>query len=301
MSFVPWLKEALEMKSDASNSQWRKLQATAMAGNSVQSGMAQPGFRRPIQILAGVLALGIVLLSGAAIYAPGTVHSWFFFIAQNGLRQQWVFGSGCNSSSRPISVTYDTDDPSNGNITYGNLIKSVHDEWNQDGGANVNILTDITTNGANITYFAMDANSVNAFLRNPTAGVIRVVWDADGAVLRNLGVDPDSVLGIGVPLAIDNSRPNEVCSGLMILNGELIGSLSALQQQQYYRYTLLHELGHVLGFAHSVAGDNIDSAGVVASTSDFVPVMHPFAPNPPSVSKTLTDDEKAGLITVYGQ
>ncbi|HBS05187.1 MAG TPA: hypothetical protein DEA96_09495 [Leptospiraceae bacterium] len=243
----------------------------------------------------------LFLTSLFALFNPASARAWFFFIAQNGLRQQWVFGSGCNSSSRPITVTYDTDDPSNGNIVYGNLVKSVHDEWNQDSGSNVNIMTDITTNGANITYFAMNVNSVNAYLQNPTPGLIRVVYDADGAVLRNLGVDPDNVLGIGVPLAIDSSRPNEICSGIMILNGHLLDSLGSTQKQQYYRYTLLHELGHVLGFAHSIAGDNIQSTGVQASTSDFVPVMHPFAPNPPSVTKTLTDDEKAGLITVYGQ
>lgn len=253
-----------------------------------------------------ILFAGVVFLAGISFFAilsPSTVKAWFFFIAQNGMRQQWVFGSGCNSSSRPITVTYDSDDPSNGDIIYGNLIKSVHDEWNQDSGANVNILTDITTNGANITYFTMDVSAVNSFLRNPTPGIIRVVYDDNGSVLQSLGIDPDSgVLGIGVPLAIDSSRPNEICSGLMILNGKSFNSMTAANKEKYYHYTLLHELGHVLGFAHSVAGNNLDSSGVEATTG-FIPVMHPFAPSPSQLStpKTLTDDEKAGLITVYGQ
>ena len=252
------------------------------------------------------LALVVVALTTIAatliLFGPLNGQAWFFFIAKNGMRQQWVFNSGCNPNSRPITVTYDTDDPSNGSATYGALVKQVHDEWNQDGGLNINIMTDITTAGANITYYQMDVNAVNAYLQNPQPGVIRVVWDADGAVLQNLGVDPENVLGIGVPLAIDNNRPNEICSGLMILNGQLIGSLaSPTSRQQYYRYTLMHELGHVLGFAHSVAGSNSSSGLVQASTQDYIPVMHPFAPSPPSLTKPLTDDEKAGLITVYGQ
>ena len=262
-------------------------------GNQAQ-GTGLPRMRR--WLLAG--GMGGLALAGifALVSWPSSGHAWFFFIAKNGLRQQWVFSSGCNPSARPIKVTYDTDDPSNGSITYWKIIKGIHDEWNQQSASPLNLMTQITTNGANIEYQEMSVSAVNAYLQNPVAGTIRVVYDSNGDVLRNLGIDPQNILGIGLPLAMDSNRPNEICSGLMILNGSLLNNLGPV----YYRYTLLHELGHVLGFAHSIAGDN-GSAGLVdASTSDYIPVMHPFAPNPPSLSKTLTDDEKAGLNSVYG-
>lgn len=247
-----------------------------------------------------------VALAGTVVALIGPIpgNAWFFFIAKNGMRQQWVFNSGCNPNSRPITVTYDTDDPSNGNPLYGDEVQEVHNEWNQDGGLNLNLMTDINVPGTDIIYKTMDVNAVNSYLQNPEPGVIRVVWDADGAVLQNLGVDPENVLGIGVPLAIDNNRPNEVCSGLMILNGFLINQ--TVSPRGYYRFTLLHELGHVLGFAHSIAGKN-DGSGLVNATEtvseSYVPVMHPFSPSSSIIlmNKVLTDDEKAGLITVYGQ
>ncbi|MCB1303123.1 MAG: hypothetical protein KDK37_02545, partial [Leptospiraceae bacterium] len=234
---------------------------------------------------------------------PSIGKAWFFFIAKNGQRQQWVFGQGCNSSSRPITVTYDTDDPSNGggasNTLYKNSIQQVHNEWNQDPSLNLNLINDINTVSTDITYFEMTPSSVNSFLSNPTPGVIRVVWDSDASILTNLGVDKEAVLGVGLPLAIDSSRPNEICSGILILNGWLINTAGG-NAQKFYRYTLMHEIGHVFGFAHSIAGDN-GTGALVDASSDYVPVMHPFVPDPLSLTKTLTDDEKAGLITVYGQ
>lgn len=255
--------------------------------------------------LRGLLGLFAFALIMTAVFAwPSKGEAWFFFIAKNGQRQQWVFGQGCNSSSRPITVTYDTDDPSNGgtatNTLYKNSIQHVHNEWNQDPSLNLNLINDINTVSTDITYFQMTLSSVNSFLSNPTPGVIRVVWDSDASILTNLGVDKEAVLGVGLPLAIDSSRPNEICSGILILNGWLINTAGG-NARNYYQYTLMHEIGHVFGYAHSITGDNGTGAVVTASSSDYVPVMHPFAPSPPSLTKTLTDDEKAGLITVYGQ
>ena len=251
--------------------------------------------------LHGLLGLFAFALLLAALFAwPSIGKAWFFFIAKNGQRQQWVFGQGCNSSSRPITVTYDIDDPSKTSpTTFGDSVKYVHDQWNQAGSLDLNLVPTITTPATDITYFEMTPSSVNSFLSNPTPGVIRVVWDSDASILTNLGVDKEAVLGVGLPLAIDSSRPNEICSGILILNGWLINTAGG-NAQKFYRYTLMHEIGHVFGFAHSIAGDN-GTGALVDASSDYVPVMHPFAPNPPSLKKVLTDDEKAGLITVYGQ
>lgn len=226
------------------------------------------------------------------------LFAWYYFTASNGQRQQWVFGSSCNSGSRPITMIYDSDIQSLA-AGYQTAITTVMNQWNAPAGTNL-LCPTATCSPTIATYQqTMTASAVNNFLNNPTANQIWMVWDTDGTVLRAVGVDPNSsVLGIGVGLNPNSSRPQDLCSGILILNAPLILSLATPTVR--FQQVVLHEIGHVIGLAHSIAGNNMgtvtaQSAG--CSGSACLPVMFPFLfTNSPT---TLNPDDSAGVRSIY--
>ena len=72
------------------------------------------------------LAVLIIL----AVLLPAPAFAWYYFTARNGLRTQWIFGSSCNSGSRPIVMFYDSDLPA-AYFTAGGL---AIDDWNTAAG-----------------------------------------------------------------------------------------------------------------------------------------------------------------------
>ncbi|HMU85693.1 MAG TPA: hypothetical protein PKE49_16750 [Leptospiraceae bacterium] len=234
-----------------------------------------------------------VLIVLVLFFALSPLGAWYYFTAGNGSRMQWVFGSSCNSGSRPITMIYDSDIQSLG-VGYTTAVATVMTQWNAPGGSLV--CPAATCDPTNATYQrTMTAAAVAAFLANPTPNQIWVVWDSDGSVLSANGVDPNgTILGVGQPINLSPSRPQDICSGILFLNGKLI-SASASPTLVFQR-VLLHELGHVLGFAHSIAGNN--NGTVTAATGPNLPAMFPFLyTNSPT---TLSPDDTAGVRAVYG-
>lgn len=230
-----------------------------------------------------------VLIVLVLFFALSPLGAWYYFTAGNGSRMQWVFGSSCNSGSRPITMIYESDIQALG-VGYTTAVATVMTQWNAPGGSLV--CPAATCDPTNATYQrTMNRTAVAAFLANPTPNQIWVVWDSDGSVLSANGIDPTgSILGVGQPLNLSASRPQDICSGILFLNGTNIGSSIVFQR------VLLHELGHVLGFAHSIAGNN--NGTVSAATGPNLPAMFPFLyTNSPT---TLSPDDTAGVRAVYG-
>lgn len=241
-----------------------------------------------------VLALAALVLFFAA---AGPAFAWYFFVASNGQRLQWVFGSSCNANARPIKVYFDSDTTATQKL----LIDSIINDWNQPhGNPSMNLLfkqsgsTTITT-----------AQAI-AFLQSPLANQIWVVYDTDGSMLASLGVSSNAVLGIGLPLALNSARPQDICSGLIILNGRSGGAIANDGLGIEFKKTVLHELGHVLGFAHNIAGGNgstiemvkIENGTLSGSGANKLPIMYPFAIT--GTASTLHPDDHAGVYAVYG-
>ncbi|MCE9600361.1 MAG: matrixin family metalloprotease [Spirochaetia bacterium] len=228
----------------------------------------------------------ILLLFSTPLFA------WYYFTTAGGLRQQWVFGTSCNTSgSRPITMIYDADLPG----TFQAAIAPVIVQWNTPTGGN--LLCPVGTCApTNPTYQrTMDATAVSNFVSSPTSNQIWLVWDSDGSVLRSVGIDPTSgVLGIGVGLDANSSRPQDLCAGVLLLNGTSISTTTRFQQVS------IHEIGHVLGLAHSIAGNNMGTVTAQSAGCSGVaclPVMFPFLFS--NSSTTLNPDDLAGARSIY--
>jgi len=221
------------------------------------------------------------------------LFAWYYFTASNGQRTQWIWGSSCNSGSRPITVKYDTDIPAG----YNANIATVLGAWNGVAGVG-NIFCPVATCSIAANQTTMSLSAVKSFLANPTPNQVWLVWDSDGSIFNYIGVDPSSsVLGIGIGVGLSNSRPQDICSGILFLNG-YSGNISS---SNTFQRVLLHELGHVLGLAHSIAGNNgsltVGASGSLCGGNACIPVMSPFLyTNSPLV---LNPDEIAAIKALY--
>ena len=121
-------------------------------------------------------------------------------------------------------------------------------------------------------------------------------------MLQSLGVDPTgTILGVGLPLTLDASQPADICAAILILNASTsflptsaAGCTGTSGSCTTFEFTLLHEMGHTLGFAHAVGGRN---GTAFSSAIANLPVMYPFAHS----AFTLAPDDIAGAEAVYGQ
>ncbi|MEQ9364932.1 MAG: hypothetical protein RIF32_11845 [Leptospirales bacterium] len=230
------------------------------------------------------IAGGLALFLGVA----QPLFAWYYFTTSAGERQRWVFGTSCNAATQ-ITPIFDTDIPGQPRV---NVIPAILTEWNNAAG--------VTLYGTAQYTVSMSASASNAFINSPTAGQLWVVWDTDGSVLRSLGVDPSgTILGVGLPLTMDATRPADVCAAILILNASTsflptsAATCATAGTCQTFAFTLLHEMGHTLGFAHAVSGRN----GTAFSTAiSNLPVMYPFAHS----TNTLAPDDIAGAKAVYG-
>ena len=239
----------------------------------------------------------IMLLAAASLLLATPLMAWYYFTASNGQRQQWVFGKSCNAAARPIKILVDADTPSNFRAVIAPGADTILEQWNTPFDLTVNLFDTNISAGT-----TMDLTAVYSFLDSPVPNQVWIVYDKDGGLFSALGLDNLQILGVGIPLSLNDSRPADICSGIMLVNGYLINRTFTKPEEEFKK-TVLHELGHVLGLAHSIVGHN----GQLQKVSNYsqLPVMFPFsilnATGGTINSGLLTNDDMAAIIAIYGE
>ncbi|MFN7919338.1 MAG: hypothetical protein U0Q16_04530 [Bryobacteraceae bacterium] len=202
-----------------------------------------------------------------------------------------------NSGGTPVPVrwqttanvfTADTDGPAGQNFT--TLCTTATTTWNAVTDA-LDIFGTPVTSAVNFT----GANLNTAWGNLTGDGKYELVYDANGAALTALGLDPASVNGYGP------SRKRLVGSSGVIDDAFFV--VTGTRTNFDLLSTLIHELGHIQGLAHSTVGMHTSATPETALDKialNSVPTMHPFSLGTGNTSRrTLEPDDMASLRELY--
>jgi len=116
-------------------------------------------------------------------------------------------------------------------------------------------------------YAAVEASCASG-AQNP------VVYDADGTIFTDLGIDTSSVVGIAGPCALSAAN---ITSGFVVLNGLFQDGSPADPDPATFDAAIIHEIGHFSGLDHSQINVNCVSP-FSCSVDDLagLPTMFPF-------------------------
>ncbi len=134
-------------------------------------------------------------------------------------------------------------------------------------------------------------------------GIHEIIIDQDGSIMAELGADPETVIGFGIPVVNgDSSLPENPFDG-RILDGFILLNTSIDFPEEVYAATITHEVGHFIGLGHTTVvpqtfTENFADTEAVAKT----PTMYAFTlPDPPGCAPLLTleADDVAALSALY--
>lgn len=187
-----------------------------------------------------------------------------------------------------IVFTADTDGPAGQNFTA--LCTSAVTTWN-----NVTDALDVFGTPVTSTVNYTSANLHTAWGNLTGDGHYELVYDADGAALSALGYDPAITNGYA-------PRRQRVVGGQGVIDDAFF-IVNGLRSNFHLLSTLVHELGHIQGLAHSSVGMHNSASPDTALDKislNSVPTMHPFSLGTGNTARsTLEPDDKAALRELY--
>ena len=167
------------------------------------------------------------------------------------------------------------------------IVQDACDEWNG--------LPNIGDFCGNLVQSGTDITSANFGTEiSLSDGINDIVFDEDGSILAGLGAA--GALGIGLTATNSSGAITDI---LIIVNGSITSSPFADLQA-----TLIHEMGHTWGLAHTpIGGINTVSgtAGLDPIAPIAIPTMYPFnIPSNDEFGRTLEIDDLASALLLYG-
>lgn len=125
-----------------------------------------------------------------------------------------------------------------------------------------------------------------------------VIYDADGSIMIDLGVDETSVIGFAGPCA---GTATTIVSGRVLMNGLFQDGQAAPVNDipaAAFDAAIIHEVGHFAGLDHSQINVNCAS-GCVGDDLEGLPTMFPLLVS--TTQATLSIDDIAWISRLYPQ
>lgn len=215
-----------------------------------------------------------------------------FLVSNTLVGSRYVFES-VPASRRPIDLLVDTEAVPNVPNPLG-IVQELMDQWN--GVAEAEPPFGTATAGG--PYNGATVGSTFGTFTNTR---FEAAWDDTGEILAFFGLSPN-VLGITLK-SVDTSD-GDILDLLVVVNtqpGALVAPGTGATAEELFRSTLLHELGHATGLAHTPVGlANPTTFGLALLSPQQIPTMFPFRlPIQPQQGGTLEGDDRAGLIDIY--
>lgn len=142
-----------------------------------------------------------------------------------------------------------------------------------------------------------DVNTAAEF-NNVSCSENAIVFDADGSMFTELGMDP-SVIGFAGPCNINSQ--GRITGGDAALNGKFLDGNTANKEltDDEFDATFIHEFGHFSGLDHSQINLNCLTNNLACPADDFegLPTMFPILLGPEM--KTLSPDDLAWISKLY--
>ncbi|HEU0225394.1 MAG TPA: hypothetical protein VFR29_08165, partial [Steroidobacteraceae bacterium] len=137
-------------------------------------------------------------------------------------------------------------------------------------------------------YAAVEASCASG-AQNP------VVYDDDGVIFADLGIDTTSVLGIAGPCALSAAN---ITSGFVVLNGLFQDGSPSDPDPATFDAAIIHEIGHFSGLDHSQINVNcVSPASCGQDDLAGLPTMFPFLIH--SSQGQLSVDDVAWISRLY--
>lgn len=186
-------------------------------------------------------------------------------------------------SKLPLFLFVDKEEITIEGFTPIQLAKEASLLWKQVPGTHFQVQIDTLDKDINETNFDKEVVIPD--------GTHEIIFEQKGALLRSLGLDPDFVSGIGLPITTSNPKGNpagpfsgEIIDSLVIINTQLLVGAAMTKR------LLAHEMGHAFGLGHT----NIAHVQNI----EKLPVMF-YNPMSQQGEALLHKDDMAGLATLY--
>lgn len=237
----------------------------------------------------------MVAAAAALACVPMQGHAYQFFKANTGGCKWAAIGAG------NVDFLIDASSTTAKSDTLLEEMTTVRKTWHD-----ITTARDVVGNLTKAAVDFTDANYGTAWGLGPASGAAdgqnEVALDETGDIIRLFGLDPATLNGLGMTRRSDNADGScTISDAMLILNGTRALGLD----------TKVHEMGHILGLAHSSVGQ-FNSRNAAAFSGGYgspssalkpvnvnsLPVMHPFSIS--GVSRLpLKADDIAGISTLY--